>query len=84
VSHQSLKAVVRRICPLIAMIVVATGTPPQASAKELASETIAASIEAGTFDEVRQAMLMDAHSRQKFEFDEAWVRPRSRFCNSIR
>ena len=69
-SHQSLKAVVRRICPLIAMIVVATGTPPQASAKELASETIAASIEAGTFDEVRQAMLMDAHSRQKFEFDE--------------
>jgi len=70
VSHQSLKAVVRWITPLLAMIVVATGSPSQASAKELASEAIMASIEAGTFDQIRQSMLMDMHVSQKFEFDE--------------
>jgi len=67
------RSAVRVIAGTFACMVVSLAVPTTASAKELASAAIAASVDQGTFDEVRQAILMDMHQQQRFDFDEDGV-----------
>jgi len=60
------------IGPLLVLL-AAFALPTPASAKALASEAIASAVENGTFDQVRQEILMDMNLKQKFEFDEVGV-----------
>jgi tetratricopeptide (TPR) repeat protein len=48
---------------------------PQADAAErtLASEALGAAVANGTFEEVKQAMVMDIHQKSKYEFDEEGI-----------
>jgi len=54
-------------------ILVTFGVPATASAKELASEAIAAAVADGSFDQIRQAIVMDLPVKQRFEFDEGGI-----------
>ena len=59
---------------LMATLVVTVLLPATAvHAKTLASKALAAAIENGTLEQVKQELLMDASQKQKFEFDEAGI-----------
>lgn len=57
--------------PFLALVFVVLLLPTGALAKILASKAIAESIANGTFEEVRQEMLMDLYQKQKYDFDES-------------
>ncbi len=58
---------------LLFVFIAAIGAPASISAKELASEAIAVAVENGTFDQLRQDLLMDLHQQTRFEFDEEGI-----------
>jgi hypothetical protein len=57
---------------LMFVLGVAVPTAPVLAA-ELASEAVAVSVDNGTFNRVRQDLLMDMHQHTKYEYDEAGV-----------
>ena len=59
-------------CLLLTVLLAGLGNPSQAEAgKTLASEALATAIATETLDEVKEAMMMDLHQKQRYEFDES-------------
>lgn len=52
------------------LVVVALVLPTAVHAKTLASKALADAVASGSLDQVKQELLMDAHQKRKFEFDE--------------
>jgi hypothetical protein len=67
------KSAAIQIGALIVMALAMITAPTPAWAKELASEAIASSVENGTFDQVRMALMMDMNTKQRFDFDEKGI-----------
>ncbi len=58
---------------LVACGLLVMGVSAQVSAKELASTAIASAVNAGDFDDIRQAILVDMNQQQRFEIDESGI-----------
>lgn len=70
-NRRSSKSPKSLICLLILFATAWLLQPSTAfAAKTLASEALAIALSKGTFDQVRQEMLMDLSQKQRFDFDE--------------
>jgi len=56
--------------PVVALILILVAFSSPVLAKELASEAINTAIGDGTFAQVREAMVMDSHLKQRYIYDE--------------
>ena len=64
-----------RTCLSVGVFVLLVARAPLISAAErtLASEALVAAVERGTLREVKQEMIMDLHTKNKYEFDEEGI-----------